>query len=86
MKISARQAGRFWRFDVADNGIGIDPRFHQKIFEIFRRLHSRTRYEGTGIGLAVTRLAVERHGGTVWAEPNPAGGSLFSFTIPERVA
>jgi signal transduction histidine kinase len=72
-----------WSFTVADNGIGIDPRFSQQIFEIFKRLHGRDQYSGTGIGLAVTKLAVERHGGNIHVRPADGGGSAFEFEIPQ---
>jgi signal transduction histidine kinase len=72
-----------WSFTVADNGIGIDPRFSEQIFEIFKRLHGRDQYSGTGIGLAVTKLAVERHGGNIHVRPADGGGSAFEFEIPQ---
>jgi signal transduction histidine kinase len=82
--VAAARDGRAWRFSVADNGIGIDPRFRDKVFEIFKRLHSRNEKSGTGIGLAVCKLVVERHGGTIAVTANPGGGSVFTFTLPDR--
>ncbi|QNF35710.1 GHKL domain-containing protein [Adhaeribacter swui] len=82
IRITALQDNNYWVFSVADNGIGIDARFQEKIFVIFHRLHSRTAYEGTGIGLAHCRKIVELHRGKIWVEPNPEGGSIFRFKLP----
>jgi len=82
IEVSAARAGDRWRFEVCDNGIGLEPAHAERIFRMFQRLHTREEYAGTGIGLAIAKKVVERHGGTIWAEPRPEGGSRFSFTLP----
>ncbi|GIW10271.1 MAG: hypothetical protein KatS3mg061_1328 [Dehalococcoidia bacterium] len=80
--ISAQRAGRWWEFRVSDNGIGIAPEYHQRIFELFQRLHGQNEYDGTGLGLAVVKGIVERHGGQVWVESRLGAGATFCFTLP----
>jgi len=80
--VCAEPDGSAWRFTVADNGIGIPPEHRQRVFGMFKRLHTRDVYSGTGVGLAIVQKVVQRHGGTVWIEDNPGGGSRLIFTIP----
>jgi PAS domain S-box-containing protein len=83
VEVSARHRSGEWRFAVADNGIGIDAAHEERIFRMFQRLHPRERFVGTGIGLSICKRIVERHGGRIWCEPRPDGGTVFRFTIPD---
>ncbi|RQH01714.1 MEDS domain-containing protein [Natrarchaeobius oligotrophus] len=80
--VDVERRGREWVLSVADDGIGIDPDDHDRVFTVFDRLHSRDEYEGTGIGLALCRRIVERHGGEIRLESEPGEGSTFSVTLP----
>ncbi len=80
--VEAVDAAGMWRFTVADNGIGLDRGYKHRIFEVFRRLHARDKYQGSGIGLAICKKIVENHGGRIWVESEPGEGCRFHFTLP----
>src|SRR5439155_8554135 len=81
--VSARRQGKSWLFGIADNGIGIEPQYLERIFGLGERLHSISKYPGNGIGLATCERIVKRHGGRIWAESaGPGQGSTFCFTLP----
>lgn len=82
IRISVAPEGAMWHFVVADNGIGIEKEYVDRVFLIFQRLHERNKYPGTGIGLAIVKKVIERHGGRIWIESTPNLGSQFHFTLP----
>ncbi|MDT7810270.1 MAG: hypothetical protein QOJ42_186 [Acidobacteriaceae bacterium] len=84
IRITAKHTDSFWQFAVKDNGIGIEPRHFQRIFLIFQRLHNRRQYPGTGMGLAICKKIVDRHGGTIWPVSEPGLGTTFFFTLPDK--
>lgn len=84
--LTVEPADGAWTFAVTDNGIGIPPEHRERVFGIFQRLHSRETFDGTGIGLAICRKIVERHGGRIWVDAAPSEGSCFLFTLPRREA
>ncbi|MEO8484048.1 MAG: PAS domain S-box protein [Acidobacteriota bacterium] len=86
VRISASRGGHAWTIEVADNGIGIEAKYFDRIFQMFQRLHGRGDYPGTGIGLALCKKIIERHGGRIRVESTPGTGTTFSFTIPDAAS
>ena len=84
--VSAEDEDTEWRFSVQDNSIGMDPQYANRIFQIFKRLHTAREYPGTGMGLSLCKRIIERHGGRIWVESEPNVGSTFFFTIPKQSA
>lgn len=82
IRIEAEASGPWARIRVVDNGIGIPEEHHARVFQIFQRLHGAESYPGTGVGLAICKKVIDRHGGELWVEPAPGGGSAFCFTLP----
>jgi len=85
IKIYSRRVGDNWQFSVSDNGIGIDPDYFERIFDIFQRLHTRDEYKGSGIGLANCKKIVEMHKGEIWIESTLGKGTIFNFNIPNQL-
>jgi signal transduction histidine kinase len=83
VKVGCVDAGDYWQFSVVDNGPGIDPQYHEKIFQIFQTLRPRDEQESTGIGLSIVKKIVEFYSGKVWVESEPGKGSTFFFTLPK---
>ncbi len=81
--VGYKETNNTWEFSIKDNGIGISPKYFDKIFGIFQRLHTQEEYEGTGIGLAIVKKAVDQHSGTIWVESTSGKGSIFTFTLPK---
>jgi signal transduction histidine kinase len=85
VRVTVTDRGDTWELAVLDNGIGVEPQYAERVFVIFQRLHPKSAYEGTGIGLAMCKRIVEHHGGRIWLEPGPDGGTAVRFTLPVAV-
>ncbi|ELY55076.1 multi-sensor signal transduction histidine kinase [Natronococcus jeotgali DSM 18795] len=84
--VGAERDGDRWRLSVRDEGIGLDPAAADRVFQVFQRLHGPDEYDGTGIGLAICRRIVERHGGEIAVDSEPGEGATFAFTLPATVS
>jgi signal transduction histidine kinase len=84
IRVRCTEHNAHWEISVADNGIGFEQRYAERVFAMFQRLHDRQAYPGSGIGLAIAKRIVGRHGGRIWAESVPGQGSVFTFTLPKR--
>jgi light-regulated signal transduction histidine kinase (bacteriophytochrome) len=84
IEISCTESDKEWQVNIKDNGIGIEAEYQHKIFDVFKRLHKHSEYYGTGIGLAICKKVVERHGGNIFVQSTPGEGSTFSFTLPKK--
>lgn len=82
--ITAKERKSSWIFTVEDNGIGIEPKYRKKIFDLFTRLHNSSKYEGTGIGLSISKKIIKAHGGRIWVKSSSNKGTIFSFTLPKK--
>ncbi|OJW50320.1 MAG: hypothetical protein BGO67_00115 [Alphaproteobacteria bacterium 41-28] len=83
--ITAKEKKSSFVFSIEDNGIGIDPKYHHKIFDLFERLHHASKYEGTGVGLSISKKIIEAHGGKMWLKSSPGSGSQFFFSFPKEI-